>query len=445
MPMGRLLVRIAVPASVAMIVNSIYNLTDTFFVGRGVGPVGMGALALIFPFQLMVMAVGSLMGIGGASVISRALGAGDEARARSVLGSIISTTAIVGVVVAIVGSAMPVRIARLLGAEGELLEPTVEYLRVILLAEPFFILHFAGNNLVRAEGQARRSMVALICGVGLNIILDPIFIMVFDWGIAGAAIATLLAHILNTAVLADFYLRRTGAIKLSLRDLRPRINRLGEVFAVGSSGAVRQLSTGIMFTLRNLLLVGVAGATAVSAYGVVFRVILILALPAMGLAQSVPPVVGYNYGAGNMDRVRQAVRIAMIVSTVLLLVGLALMVLFPGFLLGIFSNDSEYIATGVPIMRVAATGMLVFPSYFIGTAFYQAIGRSMLALVLAMTRPVVGVLVMLWGVNAMGAIGVVIADPIALAAGSLTVILSLSWAFRRDDKLSAREPIPVVE
>jgi Na+-driven multidrug efflux pump len=155
--------------------------------------------------------------------------------------------------------------------------------------------------------------------------------------------------------------------------------------------------------------------------------------------------VGYNYGAGNMERVRQAVRIAMVVSTALLLVGLALMVLFPGFLLGIFSDDPEYIATGVPIMRVAATAMLVFPTYFIGTAFYQAIGRSMLALLLAMTRPLVGILVMLWGVGALGSIGVVIADPIALAVGSLTVIISMSWAFRRDDKLSAREPIPVVE
>jgi Na+-driven multidrug efflux pump len=186
---------------------------------------------------------------------------------------------------------MPQAIARLLGAEGELLEPTIEYLRVILLAEPFFILHFAGNNLVRAEGQARRSMVALVSGVGLNIILDPIFIMVFGWGMAGAAFATLLAHILNTAILAHFYIRRLGAVKLAIRDLRPRTRWLGEVFAVGSSGAVRQLSTGVMFALRNTLLVGVAGATAVSAYGVVFRVILILALPAMGLAQSVPPVM----------------------------------------------------------------------------------------------------------------------------------------------------------
>lgn len=443
--MGRLLARIAIPASVAMVVNSVYNLTDTFFVGRGVGAIGMGALALIFPFQLMTMAFGGLMGIGGASVISRALGAGDEDRARTILGAVIGTTTLIGVAIAAVGLSMPERIARMLGAEGELLEPTVEYLRVILFAEPFFILHFAGNNLVRAEGQARRSMIALVVGVGLNIVLDPIFIMVFGWGMAGAAFATLLAHIVNAAILADFYVRRLGAIRLSPRDLRPRVRILGEVFAVGSSGAVRQLSTGVMFVLRNVLMVGVAGAAVVSAYGVVFRVILMLALPAMGLAQSVPPIVGYNYGAGNMARVRQAVRSAMVYSTSFLLLGMSIMLLFPGQLLGFFSNDPEYIAAGIPIMRVASTAMLVFPTYFIGTAFYQAIGRSLLALVLAMTRPIVGVVVMLWGINAIGLVGVVIADPIALGVGSITVIVSMAWAFSRDDKLSAPDAVATLK
>ncbi len=441
MPMGRLLARIAIPASIAMVVNSIYNLTDTFFVGRGVGPAGMGALALIFSFQMIVMAIGSLMGIGGASVVSRALGAGKMEQARRVLGSVIGTTALLGLVISVAGLLFVEEIAALLGAEGELLEPTISYLRVILFAEPFFVLHFTGNNLVRAEGQARRSMVALASGVGLNIVLDPIFIMGFGWGMAGAAAATLIAHVLNAAILAHFYVRRLGAIHLTFRDLVPRLRPLRQVFAVGSSGAVRQVTTGVMFALRNVLLVGVAGAAVVSAYGVVFRVILILALPAMGLAQSVPPIVGFNYGAGKMDRVRKAVRLAMIASTVMLLVGMAIMVLFPRQLLGIFSDDVEYIAAGAPIMQIASLAMVVFPTYFIGTAFYQAIGRSMLALILAMTRPIVGVAVMVWGVNAIGATGVVLADPIALAVGSLTVIFSMRWAFRHDKKLSGREPV----
>ena len=439
MPMGRLLARMAIPASIAMVVSSVYNLTDTFFVGRGVGAIGIGALALIFPFQMLIMAIGSLMGIGGASVISRALGAGDEERAQRVLGAVLGVSAVFGLVVTAIGSAFPEQIARILGAEGELLEPTIAYLRVILLAEPFFVLHFVAGNLVRAEGQARRSMVALVAGVGLNIVLDPLFIMVFGWGISGAAFATLLGHVLNAIILADFYVRKIGVLRLSWRDLRPRFRGLREVFSVGSSGFVRQLTTSVMFGLRNVLLVSVAGAAVVSAYGVVFRVILILALPAMGLAQAVPPIVGYNYGAGNMDRVRSAVRIAMSVSTALLLVGLTLMLTIPEQLLGIFSDDPEYIAAGAPLMQITSFSMIVFPSYFIGTAFYQAIGRPMLALVLAMTRPIVGTIVMIVGASSLGAIGVALGDPIALGVGAITVIISMAWAFRNDPKLSARE------
>ena len=286
MPIGRLLARLAIPGSLALFVSSTYNLVDTIFVGRGVGFQAIGALTLIFPFQMVVMAFGNLIGIGAASVISRNLGAGNLGRARSTAGTAVSLAISLGLVMTLLGSFFSIGLAGILGAGDELRAPTLDYLRVILIAVPLQILNIAANSIIRAEGQAKVAMGTLAAGMLLNIGLDPVFIFVLGWGIRGAAIATVIGHSLTTLLIVGFYVRGCGSVRLRWSDLRPQVSVVQETVKIGSSGFVRQVSTSFVQGLRNNLLVIYGGTVFISAFGVVFRSMLFLAMPAMGIAQA---------------------------------------------------------------------------------------------------------------------------------------------------------------
>lgn len=436
MPMGRLLARIAIPGSVALIVNSAYNLVDTIFVGQGVGPIGIGAVSLLFPFRIIVMSFGNLVGIGAASVVSRSLGSGDESRAQAAAGTALSSAALIGLVVGIVGSIFARSLVTLLGGTGELFAPTFEYTRIILISEPFLVFNFAANFLIRGEGRARVAMGVVASGVLLNIALDPLFIFGFGWGIGGAALATLFGHILTTILGVAYFVRGRGAVRVRAASLAPRTDLLRETLAIGASGFVRQISSGFVQIVRNNLIVAAAGALAVSAVGVVFRMVLVLAMPAMGIAQAMPPIVGYNFGAQNPHRVRRALALAIGISSLIMAVGMVILYSWPSAIFRIFTSDPELISVGIPFMRVNSFALLAFPSYFIGTAFYQAIGEPMRALVVAISRPLFGLVIMLVAIRTVGPIGVVAADPIALAVGAVSVAFLLGHSFRTDKRLA---------
>ena len=436
MPMGKLLARIAIPGSVALLVNSAYNLVDTIFVGQGVGPIGIGAVSLLFPFRVIVMSFGNFVGIGAASVVSRALGSGATARARAAAGTALSSAAFIGLIVGILGITFVSSLVRILGASGDLVQPTFEYARIIVLSEPFLVFNFAANYLIRGEGRARVAMVALTSGVMLNIILDPIFIFGLGWGVGGAALATLFGHMLTTVFSIAYFVRGKGAVRLTFASLRPRLDLLRETLAIGFSGLMRQLSSGVVQVIRNNLIVALAGPLAVSAFGVVFRTILIMALPAMGVAQALPPIAGYNFGAENPLRVRQSVWLSIGFSSLITWIGMGVMMLFPAPIFRIFTSDPDVISIGVPFMRVNAVALLVFPTYFIGAAFYQAIGAPRRALVIALLRPAVGLMIMFAAVRTVGTIGVVAADPLAIAFGAVSVVALLAHSFRTDERLA---------
>ena len=390
----------------ALLVNSAYNFVDTIFVGQGMGPIGIGAV----------------------SVVMRALGAGEKARALSAAGNALSSAVVIGFIVGILGITFVSSLVRLLGASGELVQPTYEYARIIVLSEP--------NYLIRGEGRARVAMVVITSSILLNIALDPLFIFGFGWGLGGAALATLFGHILTTVLSAAYFVRGQGAVRITLASLRPRLDLLWETLVIGFSGLMRQRSSGIVQIVRNNLIVALAGPLAVSAFGVVFRMILIMALPAMGIAQALPPIAGYNFGAGNPQRVRQSVWLSMGFSSLITWIGMGVMMLFPALIFRIFTSDPEVISIGIPFMRVNAIAVLVFPAYFIGAAFYQAIGAPRRALVIALLRPAVGLVIMFAAVQTVGTIGVVAADPLAIAVGALLVMALLMHSFRTDKRLA---------
>lgn len=427
---GRLLFSIALPASVALFVTSTYNLVDAVFVGRGVGPDAIGALTLIMPFQMLVTAFGSMLAIGASSIVSRSFGAGETRRAKSAAGTALAMAASVGIAVALLGRVFMEPVLDLLGAEEGLVAPTREYFALILFVEPLLLLNVTGESLIRSEGQARVAMAAMVAGMLLNIALDPLFIFVFGWGVSGAAMATILGRILSWTIIVTFLFSSKSSLGLRLRNLRPRVKIFREIAAVGSSGLIRQLSDGIVYLIGNNLLMKFGDAMYVTAYGAVFRVVVFLGMPALGVAMAVPPIAGYNYGAGRYDRVRKVVITSILASTALMLIGFTLFESVPQIFLRLFTTDLAMIATGVDIIRVKAPVMLVFPAYMIGTSFYQALGRPAKAFVISLTRPLFSIVVMFSAVRSIGAMAVVSAEPIAVALGALIAIILL----RRDMK-----------
>jgi putative MATE family efflux protein len=430
-PIGKLLARIAIPSSIALFVTSTYNLVDAIFVGRGVGPDALGALTLVHPFQIAVMAAAALISVGSSSVVSRALGAEDYPRAGKALGNAFTLAMAAGVLLTVLGEIFLDGTVRILGASDDLSAPTRDYLSVILFVEPLILFNFTANALMRAEGQAKMAMVTMIAGMLINIALDPLFIFVCGWGVKGAALATLVGRGTTSVMILFFYAKNGSSLELRLSYFRPNLKMLREIFSIGISAFFRQAGSGLVAGIRNNLLVAYGGSMFISAFGAVFRLIMFLGMPGMGIAQALQPIAGYNYGAGKISRVRRSLWVSIGACTLFMCIGFGITQLFPGELLRLFSSDDSLSAEGIPIMRYSAFLFIVFPAYMLAPSFYQAIGKPGRAFFLSLTRPISGIVLMLICVRAFGVMGVVAADPIAVTIGAVAAILYLRSSLKK--------------
>jgi putative MATE family efflux protein len=425
MPIGKLIKQIALPASIAMLVTSTYNLTDAIYVGRGVGAHGLGALTLLMPFQMMIMGLGNLFAIGTSSVVSRALGAHRPELVRKAVGTSYTAAIVTGLITLFLGWVFTGPVLRLLGATAELEAPTRAYYRIIIIAEPVIIYNLLANGLIRAEGRARIAMVTMVAGMLTNIILDPIFIFLFDWGIQGAAWATITGRLVTTVLILRHVAFGKTDLRIGLSHLNPNMKLLWEIITIGFSGFIRQVSTGFVQTVRNNLLMTMGGGIYIAALGASFRSIVFLAMPAMGIAQALSPIAGYNYGAEKYDRVRRALWLSLISCTIFMGVGFLVCMIFPRFLLGLFSTNPVLLEQGVWILRVSTCNLLFFSAYFIAPAFYQSLGKPVQALFLSLSRPVMGIIFVSLGAPLFGVPGIIAADPAALVVSALAAVLFL--------------------
>jgi putative MATE family efflux protein len=386
---GRLLVRMSAPAMVGLIVQAFYNLTDTIFVGRGVGSLAIAGIAISFPVQILIMAFAQTFGIGSASIVSRSLGAGRPERAQRTLGNLFSIVILSSAVIAVFGSLSLDPLLRLFGATDTILPYGQDYLRVILLGTPFFMFAMATNAVVRAEGNARVAMGTMIIAGLLNIVLDPLFIYGFRMGIRGAALATVLAQATTVVYLVYYFVGGRSSLRTRLADLRLERAIVWESFAVGIGSGLRNAAGSFTTIILNNTLAAYGGDTAIAAFGVINRLIMFLFLPMFGVVQGMMPIVGFNYGARQLDRARQAVRLSGIVTTIMSFATAALLVGFPGLLMRIFSNDEVLIAMAIPAIRVIVIAFPTVGFQVIAAGMYQALGRPLPAMVLALLRQVI--------------------------------------------------------
>jgi len=436
----RLLLGMSAPAMVGLLVQAFYNLTDTIFVGRGVGSLAIAGIAIAFPVQILVMAIAQTFGIGCASIVSRGLGAGDRALANRTLGNLFTLVAVCSALIAVLGSVFLSPLLRLFGATETILPFAGEYLRIILIGSPFFMFAMATNAIVRAEGNARVAMWTMIISGALNIVLDPLFIFGLRMGIGGAALATVLAQATTVIYLIYYFAGSRSGLRARASDLVLRFSIVREAFSVGAGSFARMVAGSITVIFLNNTLAAYGGDTAIAAYGVINRLLNFLFLPLFGVVQGMMPIVGYNYGAGLLDRARQALRLSIGVTTAMSIAATAVLVAIPGLLLRVFSNDPALVELGTTATRIVVVAFPTVGFQVVAGGMYQALGRAIPAFVLALLRQVI-LLIPLIAIlpPRMGLRGVWTSFPIADGVAAVVTAGMLIVALRG---LAVRERLP---
>ena len=387
-PIGRLLVSLSGPAILGMMVNSLYNLVDTIFVGKGVGTHALAALAICFPVQILFLAVAQTVGVGSASIISRRLGAGREEEAERVAGGSFLMVTVLSVILSGLGLIFLNPVLRAFGASDILLAPSREYLSVILMGGFFFAMTVCSNSIARAEGNTRVAMTSMIIGAGVNIALDPIFIFALGMGIRGAAVATVIGRFCAFIWITRYFLTGRSHLRIRRKHIVPKFSSILEILRIGSPSFARVAAGSLMAIVLNNTVMHYGTEVHLAVIGVINRMLIFALMPLFGLVQGLQPAVGYNFGAGLHHRVTKAVKYSIGAATVLTTSFFIVFEFFPQFVLGVFSNDPLLILEGAPILRVIVAVMPLIGFQTIGAGVFQALGKAGTALVLSISRQI---------------------------------------------------------
>ena len=322
----KLLFKLSTPVIIGMLVQALYNVVDTLFVGWAYGAESVqaiGGLSIAFPVQMIIMAFGIVLGTGGSSIISRALGARETERAERVLGNVFSLSLILSVFIAIPCLLYLDPILKAFGATPGILPYAREYLEIIIAGGIVFVFGVSVQNIVRAEGNARLAMNTMLIGGGLNILLDPIFIFGFGMGVKGAAIATVLSQAVGSAWLLQYFLKGKGAVQFKSETLKPAPEIIKEIGTIGLGSFVMECSSSVMMIFVYNALASYGGDVAIAVFGIVMKINSFIFLPLLGMAFGLQPIVGFNYGAKRFGRIVEAVKLSLVVTTTFGLLGLA--------------------------------------------------------------------------------------------------------------------------
>jgi putative MATE family efflux protein len=420
---GRLMLKLSTPAFFGMFVMTLYNVVDTIFIGHYVGSLGIAGLSIVFPFQMLSMGLGQMFGMGGASVISRLIGAGDSARAERALGNAIASIVALASVITIAGLSNADFWLRLMGASENILPYARDYMTVILTGTVFRTFSMASNALIRSEGNARVPMTGMIIGAVANIILDAIFIIPLHMGIKGAALATVLAQLLPTAYFMRYYFSGKSFLKIHAQNLMLEFSIMRDILAIGVASFARTIAGSLSAILVNRALGSYGGDEAISAYGIINRIMMFAIMPGMVTGQGLQPVLGFNYGAKRYDRALRAMKLAFIASTILCIMSFMVLYFAPEPLTRIFTNDSELIALASHAAKRIFLAMYLMGFIMVGSLTFQSVGKAVQSFVTAISRPFLFLIPLIFTLpRYLGVDGVWLAFPIS---DGLTFIMTI--------------------
>jgi putative MATE family efflux protein len=381
------MLKLSTPAFFGMFVMTLYNVIDTIFIGHYVGPLGIAGLSIVFPFQMLAMGLGQMMGMGGASVISRLIGGGNPPRAERALGNAITSIVGLAAIITIAGLSATDFWLRLMGASETILPYARDYMSIILVGMVFRTFAMASNALIRSEGNARVPMTGMIIGAVANIILDAIFIIPLDMGIKGAALATVIAEVISAAYFTRYYFSSKSFLKIHSRNLMLEFSIMKDILTIGIASFARTVAGSLSAIFVNRALVSYGGDFAVSAYGIVNRVMMFAMMPGMVTGQGLQPVLGFNYGAKRYDRALRAMRLAFVAATGLCLLSFIILYFAPEPLIRIFTDDSELIALASHAAKRIFLAMYLMGFIMVGSLTFQSVGKAVQSFVTAISRP----------------------------------------------------------
>lgn len=427
------LLAMGIPTMIGMLVNAFYNLVDAYFVG-GLGESQMGAISVVYPLGQVVVGLGLLFGNGAASYISRLLGRGDKENADKVASTALYSSVSVGAVIIVISMIFLNPILKLLGATDSILPYAATYASIYIVSCIFNVFNVTMNNIVTSEGAAKTTMCALLMGAVLNIALDPLFIYVFDLGVAGAAIATAISQVISTCVYLTYILRKKSVFHFRIKDCTYTKEIMSEIFKIGIPTLVFQILTSLSISLINNA-AGDYGDSAIAGMGVVTRLISMGSLSVFGFIKGFQPIAGYSYGAKKFDRLREAIKTSILWSTVFCVIFGLVLALFPSAIVSQFTKgDAEMIRIGAASLRANGITIMLFGFYTVYSSLFLALGKGKEGFILGACRqgicfiPVILLLPMLWGLN-----GILYAQPIA---DGLSAIITVFMAIPLHRKLN---------
>lgn len=429
-PVGKLLLSFSVPAIIQMLVNSIYNIVDQIFIGQGVGYLGNAATTVVFPIMTLILAFASMIGTGGAAYASIKLGEKEDEVAERTLTNQYVLAALVGIAVMILGLIFIKPLLLLFGATDSVMPYALDYGSIILIGAPFSTLGISLSNMARSDGSPRMSMYSVLIGAILNCGLDPFYIFVLGWGVKGAAVATITSQILTAVILTVYFLKFGKHMRLKARSVRPDFRIWRRILALGFSGAITQGVACLMQTVMNNSLVyygnldpRVGGDVALSAMGIVMKIVMILVSVGLGVGIGAQPIFGFNYGAKQPKRIKKCYFLALKVSTALIFIGWLMCQLYPRQILSVFGNaDAGFTNFAVQCMHIFTFAIILSGFQMISTQYFQATGQPVKASLLSALRqllllvPLILILPLFFGLR-----GILYAGPAADVGSTIIV------------------------
>jgi len=385
-PIRKLLIRQAVPASIGILVMSLNILVDTIFVGHWIGSTAIAAINVVLPVSFFIAALGMAIGVGGSSIISRALGANQLEKALKTFGNQIALTITLTVTLAILGLMYTDSIILSFGGKGNIYEPAKIYYTIVLYGVPVLALCMMGNTSIRAEGKAKFAMYAMMIPSVSNLLLDYIFINVLGYGMHGAAWATTISYVVCVGYILWFFLSKHSELKIRLNHFGLDLPILKEIGSLGFVTLARQAMVSITYLFMNNILYNLGGEVSVTAYAIVGRMLMFAMFPVLGIAQGFLPIAAFNYGARNYSRVRETINTAIKDATILATLVFILLMLFPETITRMFTTDIEVIKQTPSDMRWVFAATPIIAVQLIGAAYFQAAGKAIPALLLTLTR-----------------------------------------------------------
>jgi putative MATE family efflux protein len=431
-----LIIKFSIPAIIGMLVNALYNIVDRIFIGNGVGSDGIAGAAIGFPIMLIMMAFNMLIGLGANSLVAIRLGEQRKAEAEQIMGNALVLLVALSLVITVLGLMFLDPLLKLFGASAVVLPYAREYMRIILLGSVFQAIGMGMNNFIRSEGNPKIAMFTMLIGAILNTILDPLFIFVFHWGMAGAAYATIISMAVSAAWVLYHFVYGKSVLKLHMKNFKLNPQVIGKVVAIGAAPFMMQFAASILNAIMNRSLSVYGGDVAVSGMSAVMSITMLFLMPIFGINQGVQPIIGYNYGAQKYDRVKEALKLGIMAATIVVIFGFIITRLFPVQLISIFNaKDTALIAFGSHALKVFLIFMPIIGFQIVSSNYFQAVGKPVQAGLLSLSRQVLILIpAMLILPRFFGVEGVLYAGPLSDIVSSVITGLFLYFELKHLDK-----------